>query len=97
MAIKRDEFVESMLEGMITLKTADECYNFLKDLCTIREIKSMAQRYVVARMLTEGCVYSEIVDKTGASTATISRVNRSINDGAEGYSVVFSRLKGEDK
>jgi len=97
MAIKRDEFVESMLEGMITLKTSDECYNFLKDLCTIREIKSMAQRYFVARMLTEGKVYSEIVEKTGASTATISRVNRSINDGAEGYSVVFSRLKGEDK
>ncbi len=96
MAVKRDAFIDSMLEGMLTLETADECYNFLKDLCTIREIKSMAQRYVVARMLTDGKVYSEIVEKTGASTATISRVNRSINDGAEGYSVVFSRLKGEE-
>lgn len=97
MAVKRDEFIDSMLEGMLMLETTDECYNFLKDLCTIREIKSMAQRYCVARMLTDKKVYSEIVEKTGASTATISRVNRSINDGADGYSVVFARLKEKGK
>ncbi len=97
MAFKRDESIDSLLEGLLTLETVDECYAFFKDLCTTREMKSMAQRYQVARMLTSGKVYSEIVEKTGASTATISRVNRSLSDGADGYSVVFSRLDGEDK
>lgn len=93
----RDESIDRMLEGILTLKTTDECYAFFKDLCTVRELKSMAQRYAVARLLTDGKVYNDIVASTGASTATISRVNRSLSDGDDGYAIVFSRIKDTDK
>ena len=80
-----------MFEGILKLKSVDDCYKFFSDLCTPREIKSMAQRFTVAKMLIEKRVYSDIVNQTGASTATISRVNRSLESGNEGYDLVFDR------
>ncbi len=93
MAMTRDASIDNMLKGVLTLETVDECYDFFKDLCTINELRSMAQRYTVAKLLTEGKVYNDIVEQTGASTATISRVNRSLSDGNDGYALVFSRLQ----
>ena len=73
----------------------EECYNFFEDLCTVPELKALSQRLQVAKMLHDGKVYSEIVQATGASTATISRVNRSLSYGCDGYQVVFDRVKDE--
>ncbi len=88
-----DEFTDLLFDAIITLKTREECALLFKDLCTIPEIKSMSQRLVVAKMLKDNCVYSEIVQKTGASTATISRVNRSLNyENCGGYDLVFDRM-----
>ncbi len=86
-----------LFQAILTLKNVDECYKFFDDLCTVPEIKAMAQRYVVAKMLSEGEIYNDIVRDTGASTATISRVNRSLNYGSDGYRLTFERLKGEKK
>lgn len=84
--------VEYLFQAVLTLETMEECYNFFEDLCTVPELKALSQRIQVAKMLDEHKVYSEIVSKTGASTATISRVNRSLNYGCDGYRVVFDRL-----
>ncbi len=84
---------DELFEAILQLKTVDECYALFEDLCTIKEIKSMTQRVCVAKMLREKRVYSEIVEKTGASTATISRVNRSLMYGNDGYDMVFERMK----
>ncbi len=92
----RNESTDLLFESILTLKSVDECYSFFEDICTIKEIQSIAQRVVVAKMLTEGSVYSDIVEATGASTATISRVNRSLNYGSDGYKIAFKRL-GEQK
>ncbi len=82
---------------MLLLKNNEECYQFFEDLCTISEIKSMAQRLQVARMLQGEHTYNEIVEKTGASTATVSRVKRCLNYGADGYLLILNRMKeGED-
>ncbi len=90
--------LEDLFEAVLCLETIDECRLFFKDLCTVPELKALSQRFQVAKRLTENHVYSDIVAETGASTATISRVNRSIAyDGSGGYSVVFERLKGKDK
>lgn len=98
----KDEHTDALFNAILTLKNVEECYNFFEDLCTISEIKAMAQRLQVAKMLKEHHVYSDIVNKTGASTATISRVNRCLNYGADGYKLVLERLNdnedsGEDK
>lgn len=91
-----DEFTDLLFDAIVTLQTREECEMLFKDLCTIPEIKSMSQRFVVAKMLKENMVYSEIVSKTGASTATISRVNRSLSyENCGGYDLVLQRL--EDK
>ena len=87
----KDKYTDEMFEGVLKLKSVDDCYKFFSDLCTPREIKSMAQRFTVAKMLIEKRVYSDIVNQTGASTATISRVNRSLESGNEGYDLVFDR------
>ena len=89
----KDKYTDEMFEGILKLKSVDDCYKFFSDLCTPREIKSMAQRFTVAKMLIEKKVYSDIVAQTGASTATISRVNRSLSFGAGGYDKLFG--KGE--
>ena len=89
--------IDDLYKAILTLETVEECRLFFKDLCTIPELKSFSQRFQVAKLLTENHVYSDIVKETGASTATISRVNRSLAyDGAGGYNIVFERLK-EDK
>lgn len=93
----KDESVDFLFKAILSLKTEEECYNFFEDLCTVPEIKSMSQRLVVAHMLSTKCVYSDIVARTGASTATISRVNRSLNYGCDGYELVFNRMDGNEK
>ena len=79
-----------------TLKDKEECYTFFEDVCTINEILSLSQRFEVAHMLREQKTYLDIAEKTGASTATISRVNRSLNYGNDGYDMVFARMKGQE-
>ena len=90
---------EEMYKAILTLKTVDEAMKFFDDLCTVTELQAMEQRYQVAVLLNDGLIYNDILEKTGASSATISRVNRSLQYGAEGYSVAFRRLKeqGEGK
>lgn len=85
--------VEHLFEAILQLKTKEECYSFFEDVCTVNELLTLSQRYEVARMLTQNKTYLEIAEQTGASTATISRVNRSLNYGADGYQMVFSRLE----
>ncbi len=84
------DFTDQFFDAVLTLKTREECEKFFSDACTPKEIQAIAQRFVVAKMLNEKNVYNEIIETTGASTATISRVNRSIN---EGFQMVFERLK----
>ena len=91
----KDTGVEFLFEAILALETKEECYNFFEDLCTVPELKAMSQRLAVAKMLSEKKVYSEIVSETGASTATISRVHRSLNYGCDGYELVFNRLQEE--
>lgn len=85
--------LEYLFEAILALETPEECYQFFEDLCTVQELKALSQRLVVARMLSEQRVYSDIVAETGASTATISRVNRSLAYGSDGYKIVFDRMK----
>ena len=92
----KDESLDSLFEAILTLQNKEECFSFFRDLCTAPELKTMSQRFHVAKMLSEHRVYSEIVEETGASTATISRVNRSLSedyDSCGGYALVFSRLE----
>lgn len=92
----KEENMNFLVDAVLTLETKEECLNFFEDLCTIPELKAMSQRLQVAKMLSENIVYSEIVEKTGASTATISRVNRSLTYGTEGYVSIFSKLNNQD-
>ena len=89
--IKTDA-VDHLFQAILTLKTPEECYTFFEDVCTVNELLSLSQRYEVASMLKDHKTYLEIAEKTGASTATISRVNRSLNFGNDGYELVFSRI-----
>ena len=88
----RTPAVETLFEAIIQLKSVDECFDFFEDLATINEILSLSQRFEVARMLRQHKTYLEIAEKTGASTATISRINRALNYGADGYQLVLKRL-----
>ena len=89
-----DKFSDDTLyRAVLTLKNEDECRRFFQDLCTVSELKAMEQRMDVAMLLDDGMIYSEVLDRTGASTATISRVNRALHYGAEGYKTVIPRLK----
>ncbi|MCR5488346.1 MAG: TrpR YerC/YecD [Lachnospiraceae bacterium] len=87
------EAVDALFDAILTLKDRKECYTFFEDIATVNEILSLSQRLEVAGMLREHRTYLEIAQKTGASTATISRVNRSLNYGNEGYEMVFQRLE----
>ena len=87
-----DENVDFLFDAILALENREECYRFFEDLCTVPELKAMSQRIAVAKMLSKRQVYSEIVAQTGASTATISRVNRSLNYGSDGYTLIFDRL-----
>ncbi len=91
----KDPNTDLLFNAILKLETPEECYRFFEDLCTVQELKAMSQRIVVARMLTQKKVYSTIVEETGASTATISRVNRSLIYGCDGYEMVFGRIDKE--
>lgn len=92
------EAVDELFSAILSLKNKEECYLFFEDVCTVNELLSLSQRFEVARMLMEKKTYLEIAEKTGASTATISRVNRSLNYGNDGYEMVLSRMsESEDK
>ena len=86
------EAVDQLFEAILSLKNKEECYIFFEDVCTINELLSLSQRFEVARMLREKKTYLEISEKTGASTATTSRVNRSLTYGNDGYEMVFNRI-----
>lgn len=88
----KSQDVDELFDAILMLKTKEECYRFFEDICTIKEIQSIAQRLEVAKLLTMKKTYTEIESKTGASTATISRVNRSLNYGVDGYKIVLERL-----
>lgn len=89
----KDMKLDDLFEAVLSLQSVDECYRFFDDLCTVQELKALSQRLQVAKMLSAKRVYSDIVAETGASTATISRVNRSLSYGSDGYKIVFERLK----
>lgn len=93
----KDNDVEILLSAVLKIQNWDECSDFFEDLCTVQELKALSQRIRVASMLMDGKVYSDIVATTGASTATISRVNRSLNYGTDGYKVVLERLGKDGK
>lgn len=93
----KTEAVDHLFQAILTLKDINECYSFFEDVCTVNELLSLSQRYEVARMLRQKKTYLEIAEKTGASTATISRVNRSLNYGNDGYDMVFARLGSQDE
>ena len=84
-----------MYEAILSLKSVEECMAFFDDLCTVSELLAMEQRYQVAVLLSEGLIYNDILERTGASSATISRVNRSLQYGNGGYAIVFERTKGD--
>lgn len=86
-----------LYRAFLTLKTPEECYSFLMDLCTVPEINAMEQRFEVAQLLNEGMIYNKILERTGASSATISRVNRSLNYGTDGYRLVMGRMEGPEE
>ena len=88
----KTEAVDHLFEAVLTLKSPEECYAFFEDVCTVNELLSLSQRYEVAKMLREKKTYLDIAERTGASTATISRVTRSLNYGNDGYDMVFKRL-----
>lgn len=88
---------DTLYRAIIALKNEDECRIFFQDLCTVAELKAMEQRMDVAMLLDEGSIYSEILERTGASSATISRVNRCLHYGSGGYQMVIPRLKDQDE
>lgn len=93
----KDDLTDSLFEAILLLETKEECYRFFQDIATVAEIKSLAQRLEVARMLEEDITYTRIADVTGASSATISRVKRCLNYGADGYKMILERLEESKK
>jgi len=95
--IGKKEKSDALYRAILTLESEEECYAFFQDLCTVSELRSMEQRFEVAMLLDDGYIYNDILERTGASSATISRVNRSLSYGAGGYEKVFARIKGGQK
>lgn len=89
---RRDRQKDYLFAAILTLQTVDDCYNFFEDLCTIKELNEMAKRMCGAKMLSDNKIYTEITEATGLSTATISRINRSLRYGTDGYNAVLERL-----
>ena len=89
----RTEAVDHLFDAILSLENREECYTFFEDVCTVNELLSLSQRFEVAKMLMDKRTYLDISEKTGASTATISRVNRSLNYGNDGYDMVFKRME----
>ncbi len=92
---KRSNPEHELYRAILKLENVEECYRFFEDLCTISEMKAMEQRYEVAKLLNDGMIYNDILEQTGASSATISRVNRSLNYGTDTYRVLFDRLQAD--
>ncbi len=88
----KDKQLDELFEAVLKLENIEECYRFFEDICTINELKSLSQRLEVAKLLRQEKTYNEIEEKTGASTATISRINRALNYGAEGYNLILDKL-----
>ncbi|MGB9839268.1 YerC/YecD family TrpR-related protein [Thermovenabulum sp.] len=93
----KDPYIDRLFDAILMIQNKDECYRFFEDICTIGEVKALAQRLQVAEMLKAGYTYGEIAEKTGASTATISRVKRYLQYGADGYKIILERLEEMDK
>lgn len=91
----KDDLNDQLCRAVLSLQNVDECYQFFEDICTVSELKALSQRLEVARMLRAGHTYEEVVERTGASTATISRVKRCLNYGADGYDTVLKRLNSK--
>ena len=89
--------VDNLFKAILSLKNLDECRRFFQDLCTVSELRAMEQRMEVALLLNDGLIYNDILERTGASSATISRVNRCLHYGSEGYSTVIPRLKEQEQ
>lgn len=89
----QDKYTDFLFDAVLSLQNREECYRFFEDLCTVPELKAISQRLVVADMLRKKMVYNDIVAKTGASTATISRVKRALDYGSDGYELVFTRME----
>ena len=94
--IAKKEKNDGLYRALLTLKTEEEVYSFFQDLCTVTELRAMEQRFEVACMLNKGMIYNDILEKTGASSATISRVNRSLSGGNGGYEAYFNRMAAEE-
>ena len=88
----QEQKVNELFRAIMSLETLEEHYRFFEDLCTVKEIQAMAQRFRVAQLLSEGCTYEEIVQETGMSSATISRIKRFLDYGADGYHMAIDRL-----
>ncbi len=93
--LANDNEIKDLFDAILTLESTSECEKFFEDICTVKELQSIAQRLAVAKMLRKGETYQSIVSATGASTATISRVNRSLNYGDGGYNIVLNRLESK--
>lgn len=93
----KSELTDKLFQCILCMQTVDECYQLFEDLCTVNEIQAIAQRMEVAAMLDEKCTYVEIAKQTGASTATISRVNRCLHYGTDGYKLAIDRMKEKNK
>lgn len=93
----RTEAADSLFDAILTLRDREECYRFFEDVCTVNELQALSQRFEVAHMLRDNRTYMDIAEITGASTATISRVNRSLNYGHDGYDLVLGRLREQAK
>lgn len=89
------ESSDTLYRAIVSLQDVDECRRFFQDLCTVSELKAMEQRMEVAMLLDQGLIYSDILERTGASSATISRVNRSLSYGTGAYAKIFERMKGK--
>ena len=94
---KRSDPESELYAAILKLQTVEECYDFFTDLCTFSELKAMEQRFELAKLLNDGLIYNDILEKTGASSATISRVNRSLNYGMGTYRVIFDRMKEDEQ
>lgn len=93
----KDTFTDALFEVILKLENIEECYRFFEDICTIKELQSISQRLEVAKLLKGGKTYIEIEEATGASTATISRVNRCLHYGADGYKLILQKLEDQEK
>ena len=94
--IGKKEKSDKLYQAILQLKDPQECYDFFQDLCTVSELRSMEQRFEVASLLNDGMIYSDILERTGASSATISRVNKALNYGEEGYKDVLRHMREQD-